>query len=287
MRETVLITGANSFIAKHLIGILEKDYTIKLLTRSPQHENEYAWDTAAKTIDAKALDNVDYIIHLAGAKLNDGTPLTAERKHLIRESRIGAADFLHEELNRRKQHIKGFVSASAIGYYGFTDATNTIDEDGDQGVGFNADLCVDWEAAADRFKSSGTATHVSKIRVSIVLGAEGGILPIYVSHVDANPAVAEQGNASYLPWNHVEDMAGIFAFAVRNNLDGVYNSVAPQPASVEQVFKAIANHKYGKTYAIDKFTGQHLVSDRIIKAGFEFKYPDIDSAMAQLFNKNN
>lgn len=253
MKETVLITGANSFIAKHLIPILSKKYTIKLLTRTPSAPNEYAWDTARKTIDAKALDDVDYIVHLAGAKLNDGQPMTPEKESRIYESRIGAADFLREQLKARKQVLKAFVSASAIGYYGFTDDTLEIDENGARGVGFNADLCADWEAAADRFKEEGVAQHVSKIRVSLVLGNGGGIFPVYKSKIENNPDAVLQGHRGSYPWNHVEDMAGIFAYAVEEKLDGVYNSVAPEPASMQDVFKALANELHATNYAIKPF----------------------------------
>lgn len=65
MKNTVLITGANSFIAKHIIPILSEKYQLKFLTRNPKLENEFQWDVENKTIDEKALDNVDYIIHLA------------------------------------------------------------------------------------------------------------------------------------------------------------------------------------------------------------------------------
>ncbi|MBA5791599.1 DUF1731 domain-containing protein [Flavobacterium sp. xlx-214] len=284
MKQTVLITGANSFIAKHIIPILEKDYNIKLLTRSPKAENEFTWDVHSKTIDPKALDGVNYIIHLAGSKLNDGTPLTEERKKMVYESRIGASDFLRDELKKRQQKITAFVSASAIGYYGYQDNTFEIDENGKKGIGFAADLSEDWEKAADRFKEDGTAKHVSKIRVSLVLGNESGIFPIYESLVKNNPTIIFQEGHNSVPWNHVEDMAGIFAFAVQHKLDGVYNSVAPVPASQQDIYKAISNELHlNKTEDIMPFNGQHLVSNKIQNAGYHFKFPSIQEAVQNLY----
>ena len=283
MKETVLITGANSFIASHLIPLFEKDYNIKLLTRYPKKENEYAWDLEAKHIDDGTLDNVDYIIHLAGSKLNDGTPLTDERKAVIYESRIGASDFLRKELQNRNQKLKAFVSASAIGYYGFQDSTLEIDENGQRGHGFAADLSDDWEKAADKFKIDHVAEHVSKIRVSLVLGTNGGIFPVYENIVKSTPSVVLQSNNSAVPWNHVEDMAGIFAYAVQHNLDGVYNSVAPQPASQQDIYKAISNElNLNSTQEIHPFKGQHLVAKKIEAEGFKFKFPTIQEAIHNL-----
>ncbi|MDM1551500.1 NAD-dependent epimerase/dehydratase family protein [Empedobacter falsenii] len=286
MKETVLITGANSFIAKHLIPILEKDYTIKLLTRSPKAENEFAWNVHEKTIDPKALNDVNYIVHLAGSKLNDGTPLTDERKALIYESRIGASDFLRAELKKRQQKLTAFVSASAIGYYGYQDNTLEIDENGQRGVGFSADLTEDWEKAADRFKEDSVANHVSKIRVSLVLGKEAGIFPMYESLVKNNPSIVFQQNNGAIPWNHVDDMAGIFAFAVQKKLDGVYNSVAPNPASQQDIYKEISNELHlNTTQEITPFHGQHLVAHKIQKEGYQFKFPTIQEAIHAIYQE--
>ena len=286
MKETVLITGANSFIASHIIPLLESKYQLKFLTRSPKNTNEYQWDVHNQILQEGALDDVQYIIHLAGSKLNDGSPLTEERKALVYESRIGAANFLRNELKRRNQTIKSFVSASAIGYYGYQDSTLTIDENGKKGIGFAADLSDDWEKAADQWKEDGTAEHVAKIRVSIVLGNNGGIFPMYKNIVQQNPNVLSQPNPSYVPWNHVVDMAGIFAFAVENQLDGVYNSVA-QPASQHDIFTAIANELGNEKQNITPFSGQHLISKKIENEGYVFKYPTIASAVKQLLSKES
>lgn len=282
MKETVLITGANSFIANHLVTLLQTRYNVKFLTRKPTKSNEYAWDTQQKTLDEAALDDVNYIVHLAGSKLNDGTPLTEERKKMIYESRIGAANLILETLNKRNQTIKSFVSASAIGYYGFSDNTLEIDENGAFGHGFAAELSRDWELAADQFKTENRAENVAKIRVALVLGNEGGIFPMYKNMVESNPKIASQNQDNYVPWNHVEDMAGIFAFAVEHQLDGVYNCVAPEPASQSDIFKTIANQLGISNEPISAFDGQHLVSKKIIEAGYQFKFPNIISAVSNL-----
>jgi uncharacterized protein (TIGR01777 family) len=280
--DTVLITGASGLIGSHLAPILQGKYNVHLLTRNPAADNEYAWDPVKKEIDENALTDVDYIVHLSGSKLNDGTALTPERQKLVYDTRIGAADFLREKLKARNQQIKSFISASAIGYYGFTDNTLEIDENGDRGGGFSAQLCVDWEAAADRFKTEKVATNVAKIRVSLVLGNGGGVFPLYENNVRQYPAIAQREDRASMPWNHVEDMAGIFAFAVTNNLDGVFNSVAPQPASAQDLFKAIANQIAGTNYTITPFKGQHLVSHKIVEAGYHFRHPNIAEAVQHI-----
>lgn len=282
MKQTVLITGANGFVAKHLVPKLQQRYNVKLLTRTPKADNEYHWDLENWTIDESSLEGIDYIVHLAGSKFDDGTPLTEERKKLILDTRVGAANFLREKLKAGNQKIKSFVSASAIGYYGFTDNTLEIAENGDKGTDFSAKVCEEWEKAADRFKTDGVAEYVCKIRVSLVLGNGGGAFPIYKNRIKKDPEIAVQTNPKTVPWNHVADMAGIFAFAVENNLDGVYNSVAPQAASMQDLFKAIANNIANTDYQVQPFSGKHLVSHKIMDAGYTFQYPDIEKAVSDI-----
>ncbi|MCW3161757.1 DUF1731 domain-containing protein [Chryseobacterium oryctis] len=156
-----------------------------------------------------------------------------------------------------------------------------------KGIGFAADLSDDWEKAADRFKEDGIAENVSKIRVSLVLGNEGGIFPVYEQIVKSDPNIIFKENDSAVPWNHVEDMAGIFAFAVEKKLDDIYNSVAPQPASQQDIYKAISNELgLNDKLPISKFKGQHLVSRKIENEGFVFKYPDIEKAVKNLITKS-
>ena len=282
MQNTILITGANSFIAQHLIPILQKSFYIKLLSRTPKQPNEYRWNIEADYIDDAALDDVDFIIHLAGSKLNDGTPLTEARKKTVYQSRIGGAQLILKRLKERNQNITSFISASAIGYYGFTDRQLKIDELGAKGNGFAAQLTEDWEKAADLFKDEIVAEHVAKIRVSLVLGNEGGIFPTMVNSVLNNFDLYKNMENNSFPWNHVENMAGIFAFAVMNNLDGVFNSVAPEAASSKTIYQLISNEIQKKITRVEPFHGQHLIAQKIIDAGYQFKYPTITQAIQHL-----
>jgi NAD dependent epimerase/dehydratase family enzyme len=55
MKEIILITGANGLVAKELSEKLEKDYTVRFLTRKKQNSNDFEWDIKKGTIDEKAL----------------------------------------------------------------------------------------------------------------------------------------------------------------------------------------------------------------------------------------
>lgn len=290
MKEIVLITGANGMVAAHTARMLmfNGKYEIRFLTREPRQVNDYKWDIANKSIDEKALEGVDYIIHLAGSKLNDGTPLTEERQKLVWDTRIGASELLLEKLKSKSQKLKAFISASAMGYYSFSDRTLAIDETGNKGSDFSAILSVGWEKAADQFKIQGVAERVVKLRISFVLGKEGGIFPNLRKRVVTHPQQASNINgSSYFPWVHADDMGGMFAFAVENNeLDGVFNTTAPEVTTREAILKLMyyLNEQDNTSFNLldTSYNGQHLTSAKIIKAGYQFKFPDIKSALKDL-----
>lgn len=84
-------------------------------------------------------------------------------------------------------------------------------------------------------KTDEVAEHVAQIRVSLVFGKEAGIFSMYLNRLKANPHVVYETNNNAVSWNHVEDMAGIFAFAVTHHLNGIYNSVGPVPVSQQAI----------------------------------------------------
>ena len=153
MKEVVLITGAKGMLAKKLAKHLEKDYSIRFLTRHKTRSNEYVWDLNSNYIDTNALTGVHHIIHLAGASIATNR-WTNKRKKNILTSRVNSAELLLQELKKLNVVIESFISASAIGYYGFNTTEKVLDEKAPKGNDFLSDVCFKWESAAEAFKSN-------------------------------------------------------------------------------------------------------------------------------------
>ena len=114
----ILITGGTGLIGKHLTKKLrEKNYEVLILTRSPKNENEFQWNINEKYIDEKVFKNLDYIIHLAGAGIADKR-WTDKRKQEIIKSRVHSTNLLLQKVKEHQVNLKGFIAASAIGFYG-------------------------------------------------------------------------------------------------------------------------------------------------------------------------
>lgn len=125
----VLITGASGFIGQSLVSKLkEGNHHVRVLTRgNPTQENEFQWNPNEQFIDEKALENLDAIIHLAGANISKRW--TKKYKRELFESRINTANLLKKYCQRNNTHLKAFISASGVNCYGTFTSDEILNED--------------------------------------------------------------------------------------------------------------------------------------------------------------
>ncbi|WP_294299803.1 TIGR01777 family oxidoreductase [uncultured Chryseobacterium sp.] len=298
MKEIVLITGANGLIAKELSKRLEKEYTVRFLTRKKQHENEFEWNTNAGTIDENALENVSHIIHLAGAGIAEKR-WTEERKKEIISSRVGSAGLMLKALQRKNQKLKSFVSASGINYYGTETTEKIFTEKDGPGNDFLSKVTVVWEQAADEFKNRNVAERVVKLRTGVVLSEKEGALKKMLPTIKAGIGSPLGTGKQYLPWIHIQDICAMYEFALKNSeLDGPFNAVAPEYATNEdltektaQVLKKplfmpnvpgfILKLIFGEL-SVAVLEGSRASAEKIEKAGFRFMFPNLKEALKDL-----
>src|SRR5688500_18009116 len=118
MPEKILITGGSGLVGTRLSEMLiDQGYEVAHLSRQPSKYSKYKtfrWDIKDNYIDDNAITYADYIIHLAGAGVAD-EKWTEERKQEILRSRVDSAKLIYSCLQKSEHHVKGFISASAIG----------------------------------------------------------------------------------------------------------------------------------------------------------------------------
>lgn len=293
----VLITGGSGLVGSYLTKLLkEKGYSVSWLSRTPGEKDgikRYAWDIDAGTIDQEAFRNADAIIHLAGAGVADKR-WTASRKKEILESRTQSTKLLYRELELLRKEPIPFVSASAIGYYGFSTSDAILDENSETGTDFLAKVTKAWEDEVSKIESLGHA--VSKIRIGIVLSREGGAL----KEMTAPPVVAPLGTGKqWMPWIHMHDLCLLFIHALEQKLSGPFNAVAPHPERHADFMKAIAKASEKPYLGIPVPTfvlkivlgemadmlvnGTRISAERVQSTGFEFHFPKLDRALAELY----
>lgn len=298
-KEIVLITGVHGVVAQQLSSLLENNYSLRYLTRNKTKSNEFEWNIEKQSMDTSALDQVDHIIHLAGAGISDKR-WTFERKKVILSSRIDSARLLLKKIIDRKQTISSFISGSASGYYGTKTTDKIYTESDPKGDDFLSDICYQWEMAADDFYSHGVAKRVVKIRTGITLSKnKKGVLEIIKKTVKYYLGASLGTGKQYIPWIHLQDLCSIFKYALVNeNLQGTFNAVAPSYITNKELTRAIAK-KLDKPLFLPNIPGfllqllfgevsclllegSRISSEKIRNAGFVFSYPDLSSSLDSL-----
>ena len=180
----VAVSGASGLIGSALVPALEAagHSVVRLVRREPEAPNEIAWDPAAGTIDAAALQGVEGAVNLSGATI--GRRWTEKRKAEILESRVSSTDLLARTLAALEPRPRVLVSAGGVGIYG-DQGDEVLTEESELGSGFLADVGSAWEAAAEPAREAGI--RVVNFRQGIVLSRNGGALRTPADAVQARP----------------------------------------------------------------------------------------------------
>ncbi len=304
MKNKVLITGGSGLIGNHLSDKLAaKGFEVCHLSRSRTDTSKYpvfTWDISSKIIEDGALEHVDFIIHLAGAGVADKR-WTDERKKVLASSRIDSANLLYQQLHRKNQKIKGFISASAIGIYGFDTGSILQTEDRIQlGDDFLATLTKKWELAADQFAE--VSEKVVKLRIGLVLSENGGLLDKLIPITKFGLASAFGSGDQYMSWIHINDLVNMFVKAVEDSsLNGVYNAVGPNPVTNKEFIKMLSDvlerpfflpntPKFLMRAALGELAsavtgGNKVSSEKIENAGYKFEFPELRESLEDLLRK--
>ncbi|MGD1318320.1 TIGR01777 family oxidoreductase [Chryseobacterium sp. 2R14A] len=301
MKETVLITGASGAIARMLSKKLENEYSIRFLTRKKEAENEFEWDLENQIIDEKAFENVSHIIHLAGANISEKRWSDDRKKQLI-SSRVDSAKLILNTLKKKSLKLKSFISASGINFYGTKTTDKIFTENDASGNDFLSEVVVVWEKAADEFKEQNITERVVKIRTAVVLSKNEGALAKMMTPIKFGIGSPLGSGKQYMPWIHIDDICSIYEFALKNpEVEGSFNATAPQHTTNENLTKLIAEVLKKPLFmpnvpsfilklifgelADALLEGSRASSEKIQKAGFEFKFPDLKIALEDLLKK--
>jgi len=304
MKSKILITGGSGLVGSYLSDQLSQEgFEVVHLSRKREHAKKYdtfTWDIPNGTIEDGAFEGVRFIIHLAGAGVAE-KKWTSSRKQELISSRVDSANLLFEYLRQHALSVEGFISASAIGIYGFDTGGILQTEDRKQlGDDFLATLTKKWEAAADQFEQ--LKIRVVKLRVGLVLSTNGGLLekmlPIAKMGLSSSFGSGEQ----FMSWIHINDLSSMFIESIKNHeIKGVYNAVAPKPVTNSEFLKKLTfilkrpyflpnTPKFFMKLIFGELssaiTGGNLVSSKKIEeTGFTFHFPELDTALNDLLQQ--
>ena len=293
----ILMTGGTGLIGTATSAALHAaGHKLTILTRRARAATEEATYVTALVDCAEP---VDAVINLAGAGLADRRWSSAYKRQIV-SSRVDLTRELVAWLGECNQPPGKLISASAIGYYGAAEE-QTFTESGEPGTGFSAALCQSWEEEAARAAEYGT--QVSLLRLGVVLAREGGALGKMTQSFRLGVESWLGSGEQWLSWIHLEDAVRV----IQHVLDlehpaDIYNSVAPEPARHRELAHEAGRQsntwlKLGVPAFAAKMmagemaeelllSGQRVLPAQLLEDGFQFHYPNLKEALADLMPSN-
>jgi len=298
----VLISGGSGFIGSSLTRFLGgRQHEVSHIVRR-QHQSgirEVIWNPEAGELDSASLAGVDAAIHLAAENLGAGR-WTRERKRRILQSRVDGTRLLATALAGLKRPPRVLISASAIGYYG--DRGDEILEEGSEaGTGFLADVCRQWELAAQPAAAAGI--RLVTLRIGMILSSAGGALPRMLTPFRLGIGGPLGSGRQYMSWIALDDLLEIAAFALAaENLRGAVNAVAPVAVTNREFSAALGRVLrrpalvpvpaialrllFGEISREVLLAGARVRPAKLLAAGFAFRHPELDEALRHTLGRS-
>lgn len=297
----VLVTGATGFVGSRLVErLLESSHEVVVLSRTPDlARRRWSTRTGITVLPSQGtewpgvLASCDGVVNLAGEPIAEKR-WTPEQKQEILTSRAGGTQRLVEAIATARAsstHPQVLVNASAIGFYGTSETAN-FTEASPSGADFLAEVCRDWEAAAQPVQDAGVRLVI--LRLGIVVGEGGAVakmLPAFRAFAGGPIGTGNQ----WFSWVYREDVVNLILKALTDPaMAGVYNATSPNPVTMAQLCQVIGEVLQRPSwlpvpgFALELLLGegakvvlegQKVLPERTQTAGFQFAYPDLKTAL--------
>jgi uncharacterized protein (TIGR01777 family) len=298
----VLVTGATGFVGSALVAQLrDEGRRLIVLSRDvKQARGVFGADVwVVDRLEAIPSETrIAAVVNLAGARVL-GMPWTAGRRRTLLDSRVGVTAAVVDLMRRLEQRPRVLVSASAVGFYGASPnaSLEPRDEDASPRPGqFQSDLCAAIEHEARRGEALGV--RVVRMRFGVVLGRGDGAYPMLALAARLGLGAVLGSGRQPAPWIHLDDAVALIRFALADEaLAGPVNAVAPDTRPQADFARALAK-SFGRRawlrvpyapmrWALGEMAellleGQNAVPAVALRAGFEFRHPNLDDAFAAL-----
>ena len=299
----VLIFGGTGFVGKNLTEeLLSKGYQVYVVTRNnPKTANSLddkvkviEWDNGLPLSSIYELQEIDVVINLAGESIGNRRWSNSVKREIL-GSRIRTTGAIVTAINNRTIQPKVLINASAVGYYG-PRQDDEITESEEAGQDFLAQVCRNWEIEA--YKVQSDLTRVVTIRIGVVLGSEGALNRMAMPYKFYMGGPLGTGN-QWISWIHIQDLTSMIRFVIEHQeLTGPINATTPEPVKMRDFSKVLGEvltrpswlptPEFLLKIALGQMAemllqGQRVVLQKILSAGFEFRFPKLRSALEAVF----
>ena len=299
----IAITGATGLVGSRLVPqLLQKGHQILIFTRNPSKAQRVF--SATNDVEVvqyspqesgewqQRVSGCDAVVNLAGEPIAERW--SPQQKKTIMESRQIGTRKLVEAIAMAEDKPKVLVSGSAIGYYG-TSETSAFEETSSSGNDFLSQVCQNWEQEAQKVTEYGVRLVI--LRIGIVL-ANGGALGKMIGPFKMFAGGPIGSGKQWFSWIHRDDLVNLICQAIeREDMSGVYNATAPNPVRMSQLCQTLGEVMNRPSWlpvpdfvlelllgdgAIVVLEGQQVLPKKTTATGFDYKYPELKPALAEI-----
>ncbi|GAA5232623.1 TIGR01777 family protein [Verticiella sediminum] len=297
----ILLTGGTGLIGRALCRHWhEQGHELIVWSRSPQRVPSLC--SGARGIgrlrDLDGAAPLDAVVNLAGASIA-GRPWTASRRKVLWSSRVDLTRELVAWLGDQPSRPAVLLSGSAVGWYGDGEQRHLDENSPASRADFGSKLCVAWEQEAERARQ--LDMRVVLIRTAPVLAPQGGFLARLRLPFSLGLGGRLGRGEQWMPWIHLEDEVGLIDFLLqREDCVDPYNACAPQQVRNVEFTQALAQAlrrpavlpvpAWALRLALGDMSvlllgGQRLAPRRALEAGYPFRHPRLDEALADVLHR--
>lgn len=302
----VAITGASGFVGTRLVERLHTEGNqVLVLTRNLAATQNIFPASSFPNVEIiaytptqsgswqQAIALCDGVVNLAGEPIAEER-WTPERKQEILNSRKLGTQKIVEAIAIANPKPKVLVNASAIGYYG-TSETATFDETSNPGDDFLAQVCLAWEAEAQKVTQLGVRLVI--LRLGIVLG-KGGAIAKMITPFKLFAGGPIGSGRQWFSWIHRDDLVNLIIQALtRSDIEGVLNATAPNPVRMTELAETMGQVMNRPSWlpvpsfaleallgdgAMVVLEGQQVLPKRTLASGFNYQYPTVKQALGEI-----
>jgi hypothetical protein len=305
-RQRIILAGGTGFLGESLIDYFSRNpaYQVEVLSRRPARtEGEvcyHIWDGEHLGQWTQALEGAWVVVNLAGRTVN--CRYHEKNKDQILQSRLLSTKILGEAIRQCKNPPKVWINAASATIYRHATDRPMDEITGEIGKGFSVEVCKAWEKAFFDFQLP--HTRPIALRIAMVLGKKGGVMIPFERLVRFGMGGKQGLGTQYVSWIHEDDFYETIRFCIENEgISGAYNCASPNPMPNREFMRTLRGIlkpwiALGQTEWMVKF-GAWLISTeaelllksrrvaptKLLEAGFQFKYPVLESAMREIITR--
>jgi len=299
----IVIAGGTGFLGQNLARHLGSiGCEVVVLSRHPNVSDpgwhQVTWDARTVGDWVRCLDSATALVNLTGRTVD--CVKTPEHCDEILRSRVESTRVLGLALHEVDSPPRVWVQMATAHRYG--DPPDVlIDEDSAFGYGLAPFVGCAWEE--EFTQSAPEQVRQVILRTSFVLGRAGGALPRLAKLVRWGLGGTVSGGRQGISWIHEDDMNGLFTWAIaEEGVTGAYLATAPNPVSNAEFMRELrralrvpvglpaagwmvrlAAPLLLRTDPELALYGRYCVSRRLREEGFQFQFPDLRSALQDLY----